>query len=337
MKVVITGGTGFVGRLLTASLLARGELTGPSGKPEPIDSVVLLDSVIGEVTGTAIGRGTELVEGDVTDPGLLRSIVDRDDISVFHLASMVSAACELNFDGALDVNVGGARTVLEACRARGSRPRVVFASSVAAFGGDAVGDVVTDATKFTPETTYGTTKAICELLMNDYTRKGSVDGRSARLPTVVIRPARPNAAASSWVSGLFREPLSGQECVIPVDIGTRVVLSGYRTIVENLIRVHELDGGALGKDRGCNLPGLSPTAEEMIAALRRVADKPLGDIRLQRDPKIEAILGTWPQQWGAVRAVELGLARDESLESIIQEYREDFGDRAAPTDNQRGR
>jgi nucleoside-diphosphate-sugar epimerase len=272
--------------------------------------------------------GAELVAGDVTNPEVLRSVIDRDDVSVFHLASMVSAACEVDFDAALDVNIGGARAVLEACRARASRPRLVFVSSVAAFGGEVAGDIVTDNTKLTPENTYGMTKAVCELLLNDYTRKGFLDGRSARTPTVVIRPGRPNAAASGWVSGLFREPLSGQETVVPVDLGFRVAISGYRTVVENLVRLHEVDGDALGIDRGCNLPALNPSAEEMIATLRRVVDKPLGDIRMERNPAIVAVLGSWPQQWGSARAIGLGLKGDINLEQIIQEYREDFGDRA---------
>ena len=197
----------------------------------------------------------QLVTGDVADAGRLREVVDQDDISVFHLASMVSAECEVDFDAALRVNLDGGRAVLEACRARGSRPRLVFSSSIAAFGGLAPSEVATDSTKLTPATTYGTTKAICELLVNDYTRKGFLDGRTARLPTVVIRPGRPNAAASSWVSGIFRERLNGEECIVPVDPGTRVPLAGYRTVVENLVRLHELGPKVLGSDRGTKSSG----------------------------------------------------------------------------------
>ena len=154
---------------------------------------------------TGLDHRAQVAIGDITDPEVVRAVVDRDDTSVFHLASMVSAGCELDFDGALAVNLDGCRAVLEACRPR-SRPRLVFSSSVAAFGGLGPEEVASDSTKVTPQTTYGVTKAICELLVNDYTRKGFVDGRSARLPVVVIRPGRPNAAASSWVSGIFREP-----------------------------------------------------------------------------------------------------------------------------------
>ncbi len=325
MKVVVTGGAGFLGRRLALRLLDRGSLIGPSNAQEPIDSLVLVD--VGAAPGPTDGLDgrAEFVIGDVTEPELVRTLVDRDDISVFHLASMVSAGCELDFDNALRVNIGGASAVLDACRARGAQPRFVFTSSIAAFGGLAVSDVAGDTTKLTPETTYGTTKAICELLLNEYTRKGFVDGRSARLPTVVIRPGRPNAAASSWVSGVFREPLNGNECVLPVDPRTRVPISGYRTIVDNLIRMHEVDGATLGADRALNLPSLDVTAQEMIDELRQTAsDRALGPIRIHPDPVIEAIIGGWPQRWSSERATAIGFVRDESVEAIIRSYVADF-------------
>ena len=206
MKVLITGGTGFLGLMLARRLLSRGELTGPSGKPEAIDSVVLLDAVAPASRPDGLDSRVEIRSGDISETGLVTSLVDRRDISVFHLASMVSYGSELDFDGAMRVNLDGGRSVLEACRRQAQGCRLVFTSSIAAFGGDAMPDVVSDNTKLTPETTYGTTKAICELLINDYARKGFVDGRTARLPTVVIRPGRPNAAASSWVSGISASP-----------------------------------------------------------------------------------------------------------------------------------
>ena len=202
----------------------------------------------------------------------------------------------------LAVNIDGCRSVLEACRARGSRPRLVFSSSVAAFGGLAPSEVATDSTKLTPGTTYGTTKAICELLVNDYTRKGFLDGRTARLPTVVIRPGRPNAAASSWVSSIFRERLNGEECTVPVDPGTRVPIAGYRTVVENLVRLHELGPHALGPDRALNLPSLELTAQEMIDGLSAAVQRPLGRVHFRPEPAVEAIFATWAQHASSDRA-----------------------------------
>jgi D-erythronate 2-dehydrogenase len=324
LKVLITGGTGFLGLMVARRLLLRGELTGRSGKPEPIDSVVLFDAAVPPQRPDGLGSRVEILSGDISDTGLVTSLVDRPDISVFHLASMVSYGSELDFDAAMRVNLDGGRAVLEACRRQAEGCRLVFTSSIAAFGGDAMPEVVTDSTKLTPETTYGTTKAICELLVNDYARKGFVDGRTARLPTVVIRPGRPNAAASSWVSGIFREPLNGEECVVPVELTTRVPLSGYRTVVENLIRLHELDSEGLGNDRALNLPGLDVTGHEMVAALRNAAHRALGPINVRPDPAIMKIFATWATRSSSERAVAMGLARDDDVESIVRAYMEDF-------------
>ncbi|MBO0870470.1 MAG: NAD-dependent epimerase/dehydratase family protein [Micromonosporaceae bacterium] len=328
MRVVITGGAGFIGTMLATRLLQLGELTVASGWVEPIDSLVLLDLAH---TGPAPDDPRlQRVTGAVTDAELLRTLVDRPEVCVFHLAAMVSAACEADFDGALETNLDGTRTVLEAVRAQAGRnhrgvPRVVFASSVAAFGGDAVTSAVSDATKLTPETTYGMTKAIGELLVNDYTRRGYVDGRSARLPTVIIRPGKPNAAASSWVSGLFREPLHGDEAVLPVGFGTRHPVTGYRTLIDNLVRLSEVDGQDIGVDRGVNLPALSVTAEQMVGALKAAAPgRALGPIVHRPDPSIERIFAGWAQHSSFDRATRLGLCTDTGLEAIIQQYIEDF-------------
>lgn len=329
MKVLVTGGGGFLGRLLAGRLLERGALTGPSGRAEAIDSLVLLD-VAHPPMGPDLAGGADpgggrvrLVTGDVTDGTLVRSLVDGET-SVFHLASMVSAGCEADFDGALRVNLDGGRAVMEACRATGAAPRLVFSSSIAAYGGDAVAGVVSDTSRLTPETTYGTTKVICELLVNDYTRKGFLDGRSARLPTVAIRPGRPNAAATSWVSGLFREPLAGEECVVPVEPSTRLPISGYRTVVDNLIRLHEVDGAALGNDRGLNLPALAVSVHEMLAGLRAAADRPLGPVVARPDPAVTRMFSTWASRSSFDRALALGMLADPDVESIVRAYIEDF-------------
>jgi nucleoside-diphosphate-sugar epimerase len=324
MLIVITGGTGFLGQQLARRLLARGELTGGSGRPESIERLVLLDAAPAPMQPLWADARVATIVGDITDRELLSNVVDRDDVSVFHLASMVSAGAEADFDGALRVNLDGGRAILEACRARGGVPRLVFTSSIAAFGGEPIAESVSDSSKLTPETTYGTTKAICELLVNDYSRKGFLDGRSARLPTVVIRPGRPNAAASSWVSGILREPLNGEETTLPVEPDTGVPISGYRTIVENLIALHELPGSALGVDRAVSLPALNVTAGEMLEALQRASDRPLGTVHVEPDPTVTDFFCRWAQHSSFERATRLGLSRDESLEGVIGEYIEDF-------------
>ena len=195
MKVIITGGAGFLGQRLAHRLLSDGSLDLEPGRTETIEHLVLADLHPPADQRLLSDRRVEVVHSGVAGPELRQAIAEAGDLIVFHLASMVSAECEADFDAALRVNLDGIRTILEACRARAVRARLVFASSIVAFGGISPDQVVSDLTKLAPETTYGMTKAIGELLVNDYSRKGYVDGRSARLPTVVIRPGRPNAAA----------------------------------------------------------------------------------------------------------------------------------------------
>jgi nucleoside-diphosphate-sugar epimerase len=325
VKVVITGGTGFVGLTLARRLLALGKLTGPSGKAEAIDEMVLFDVVTPTARPAGLDDRVKIVAGQIAERDQVAALIDRDDVSVFHLASVVSGEGEQDFDLAMRVNLDGTRHLLEACRARGSRPRLVFTSSIAVFGGDGMPPKVGDAVKQTPQTTYGMTKAIGELLINDYSRKGFLDGRSARLPTVIVRPGKPNKAASSFASGVFREPLNGVDCILPV--GEQVVMPvlGYRATVENLIRLHELDGTRLGTDRAVSLPSLDVTVAEMIASLKRVAgNRHLGEIRVERDPFIEKIVAGWPVGAEAARARKLGLVTDDGLDAIVRGYIEDF-------------
>lgn len=329
MKVVITGGTGFIGQRLAQALLQRGKLTGPDGAESEIDELLLFDAApLAARPGWADER-VVLRAGDIADAATVRALVDRDDISVFHLASVVSGGGEKDFDLALRVNLTGGLNVFEACRARSKSeaglPRVVFASSIAVFGGAAMPPVVGDYAKQTPQTTYGATKAICELLVNDYTRKGFFDGRSARLPTVIVRPGKPNAAASSFVSGLFREPLNGETCRVPVSEDTVMPLLGYRSIVAGLVALHEADGALLGDDRAVSLPSLTVTVRDMVDALQRVArNRRLGEIVFEPDPFIQRICDGWPKDASYERATRLGLPRDASLDVIVENYIEDY-------------
>ena len=295
-------------------------------RPE-IDSLVLFDAHVPDALPNGLDDRVTMVEGDISDRVQVAAIIDRDDIGVFHLASVVSAGGEQDFDLAMRVNFDGGRHILEALRARKGTPRIVLASSLAVFGGPDMPEAVTEMTRVVPQTTYGMTKAIGELMINDYTRKGFIDGRAARLPTVIIRPGAPNAAASGFASGVFREPLSGQDYVLPVVMDTRMMVIGARSAIAGLTGLMDADGEGLGADRVVNLPNNAYAVTDMIAALERVAAEngiTFGPVTPKPDPAIEAIVKSWPLAMEDSRARALGLPADESLEAIIREYIADW-------------
>lgn len=326
MKVVITGGTGFVGRRLARALAARGELAGPGGSRQSIDEIVLFDAVAPEGS-VPEAPDAAVVKGDLADPASVAGAIDRPDIAVFHLGAMVSGGCEEDFDGAWQVNVEGTRNVLEAARAVGSAPRLVFTSTMGAFGGDYVREPVGDFTKQSPQTTYGVSKSIGELLVNDYARKGFVDARAARLATVIVRAGKPNMALSSYASAVIREPLAGIDYVCPVAAETSMPMIGYETCVGCLIRMAELDGDEIGPDRTVNVPGLSASVTEMLEALHRVAgDRSLGKVTIDADPLVAKVTSGWPRDTDNRRSAQLGLPKDRNVDEIIQTYIRDYVD-----------
>jgi nucleoside-diphosphate-sugar epimerase len=325
MKVVITGGAGFLGIMLARRLLGLADMPGPGGERLKVDEVILFDKTVPTQRPAGIDQRARFAAGEISDKAAIDRLIDRRDIGIFHLASVVSGGGEADFDLAMRVNLTGHLHLLEAARALGSRPRVVFASSIAVFGGSAMPKIVGDTTKQLPQTTYGMTKAVGELLINDYSRKGFIDGRAARLPTVIIRPGKPNAAASSFASGVFREPLNGVECVLPVGLDTVMPVAGYRTVIEGFLRLYEADGQALGDDRAISFPALDASVEAMIGSLKRVAtNRKLGPIRVQRDLIIERIVAGWPTGSSFERALALGLPREPDLDSIVRAYIADF-------------
>jgi len=322
MKVLITGGAGFLGQRLARKLLERGELTGADGAAQKIDQLVLLD--VAAASGLNDPR-VRTVVGDITERSVLDDAIDTSTQAIFHLAAVVSGQAEADFDLGMRINLDASRTLLEVCRARGHRPRVVFTSSVAVYGG-ALPEIVQDDTALNPQSSYGTQKAIAELLLCDYTRRGFVDGRVLRLPTISVRPGRPNAAASSFASGIIREPLNGASAVCPVGAETRLWLLSPRGAIDSLIAGCEIDATALGHRPVINLPGLSVSVAEMIEALREVAgEEAVARIAWQPDPRVEKIVGSWPGRWDTTRAERLGLKADDSFVEVIRAYLEDRG------------
>src|SRR5437660_7327926 len=279
MRIVITGGCGFLGRRVALKLLAEGSPLGP------IDELVLFDNAPSALPLPDDKRLT-ITTGDIADPTTVARVIAPGTDAVFHLAAVVSGQAEADTDLGYRVNLDGTRAVLDACRALGTAPRLVFASSLAVYGGRLPASVGDD-TALTPQTSYGTQKAIGELLVNDYSRKGFVDGRALRLPTVVVRPGRPNRAASTFASSIIREPLSGQDTVCPVTPDTVMALASPRRIVEGLVHALALPGTAFGASRSLQLLGFSVAVGEVAAALRRAGGEvAYARIRWQPDPQI---------------------------------------------------
>src|SRR5436305_1017647 len=284
MRVVITGGCGFLGQRVALQLLARGE----------VEELVLFDNASAALPLQEEKR-LSVVTGDIADPEAVRRVISIGTHSVFHLAAVVSGQAEGDTDLGYRVNLDGTRAVLDACRMLGTCPRVVFASSLAVYGG-ALPPAVGDDTPLTPQTSYGTQKAIGELLVNDYSRKGFVDGRAVRLPTVVVRPGRPNRAASTFASSMIREPLAGREAVCPVSPDTVMALASPRRIVAGLLHAHDLPADAFGGSRSLQLPGFSVAVGEMAAAVGRAGGQAAyARIYWEPDPQIQQIISGWPR------------------------------------------
>jgi len=320
MKVLITGGAGFLGQKLAKQLLARGSLKDSDGVDQKIDKLLLVDVVEANDFGD---QRVKVIAGDISNPELMQQLITTEIQSIFHLAAIVSGQAEADFELGMRINLDAARLLLEACRSAGHKPKIVFTSSVAVYGGT-LPEMVLDTTALNPQSSYGAQKAICELLLNDYTRKGFVDGRVLRLPTISVRPGAPNKAASSFASGIIREPLNGKPSICPVSPDLRIWLLSPRYAIESLIAGHDLHSSVLGLNKSINLPGVSVTVGQMIESLRKISgDQVAARISVEPDSKVEAIVRSWPGAWDASRAKSLGLKADSNFESIIKAYIED--------------
>ena len=320
MKVLITGGAGFLGQKLAKQLLARGSLKDSDGVDQKIDQLLLIDVVEANDFGD---QRVKVIAGDISNPELMQQLITTEIQSIFHLAAIVSGQAEADFDLGMRINLDAARLLLEACRSAWHKPKIVFTSSVAVYGGT-LPEMVLDTTALNPQSSYGAQKAICELLLNDYTRKGFVDGRVLRLPTISVRPGAPNKAASSFASGIIREPLNGKPSICPASTDLRIWLLSPRYAIESLIAGHDLHSSVLGLNKSINLPGISVTVGQMIESLRKISgDQVAARISVEPDSKVEAIVRSWPGAWDASRAKSLGLKADPNFESIIKAYIED--------------
>jgi D-erythronate 2-dehydrogenase len=319
MKIVITGGGGFLGQRVARELLERGQVNDADGKAQPIRELVLVD--IAQPPKGLLGAKARYAIGDATDPMFITETIGSDTDAIFHLAAVVSGAAEADFDLGMRVNLDGTRGLLEACRRLRKPPRLIFTSSIAVFGVP-LPELVTDATTPIPQNSYGIQKLIGELLVGDYSRKGFIDGRAVRLPTVSIRPGKPNAAASSFASGILREPLNGVEAVCPVEPETELWLISPRLAVKCLLHAFELPSEKLGVIRSLSLPGITASVREMVVSLERIAGPAAAKrIRWEPDEKIKAIVKSWPARFDTARADSLGFPRDKGgFDRIIADY-----------------
>ena len=320
MKVLITGGAGFLGRRLAAKLLQLGTLKNAELREEKIQQITLFDMV------PALGFNDpriRVVTGDVSDAEALEGVIDEDTSSIFHLAAVVSSQAEDDFDLGLSINLDASRRLFEACRKLGHTPKVIFASSLAVYGG-ALPEVVQDDTALQPKTSFGVQKAITELLLSDYSRKGYIDGRALRLPTIAVRPGKPNKAATSFTSSIIREPLNNVQTVCPVTMDMKLWLMSPRQAIDCMIHGHNLGAEAFGQRHVLNLPGVTVTVRDMVDVLGRIAGEPATRlIRWEANPAIQRIIHTWPTRWDMSRAHMLGFKGDSDFESIVRAFIKD--------------
>jgi nucleoside-diphosphate-sugar epimerase len=314
MHILITGAAGMIGRKLVARLVAAGALNG-----KPIDKLTLID-VSAPQKPQGFAGSVVTSAGDIADAAAAhRAVAGRPDV-IFHLAAVVSGEAELDFEKGVHVNLDGSRALIEAIRATGEgyRPRLVFTSSIAVFGAP-FPETIADDFHLTPLTSYGTQKAIVELLLADYTRRGFLDAIGIRLPSIVVRPGRPNKAASGFFSSIIREPLAGEEAVLPVEDSVLHWHASPRAAVGFLVHAAGVDREKLGPRVNLTMPGVCCTVAEQIAALRRIAgDKVAARIRREPDPLVARIVAGWPSRFDPRRALALGFKAEASFDEIIR-------------------
>jgi nucleoside-diphosphate-sugar epimerase len=317
MRVLIIGAAGMVGRKLAQRLVGDGVLGA-----QAIDSISLVDVMPPPIPPGALRINT--VVCDMAEPGAVGDLITARPEVIFDLAAVVSGEAEVDFEKGYRVNLDATRHLLEAVRtAEDYRPRLVFSSSVAVFG-PPIPDVIGDEQATTPATSYGTQKAIAELLLADYSRRGFIDGVGIRLPTICVRPGAPNRAASGFFSNIIREPLNGQEAVLPVSRDVRHWFASPRAAVQFLVQAATIDTDKLGLHRSLTMPGVSATVDEEIAALRRVAgDQAVALIREEPDEMIARLVDGWPRAFDARRAAALGFVAEAGFDEIVRVYVED--------------
>lgn len=327
MRVLITGAGGFIGRRLAQALLDARNLR-VDDRDIIVSELVLCDVAEWEAPLAPVGVTICQEIGDIGDAALVARLFGSGFDVIYHLAAVVSSAAEADFELGMNVNFELTHTLLKAARQqkeRSSLPRFIMASSVAVFGGD-MPDVITDYTAATPQSSYGAQKAMCELLINDYSRKGFINGMVLRLPTVVVRPGKPNKAASTFASSIIREPLNGEQATCPVPPETAMFITSPKQVVDSFLRALSVKIDLLAPNCTINLPGLAVTVGEMVDALARMQGEDVRKlIQWTNDPVIRGIVEGWPAQFETLRATGLGFSVDASMDEIIAAFIHDYG------------
>lgn len=321
MRIIIFGGAGFLGKKLAIELMCRDKISIGGQPAKQLTKLVLFDKT--KANDLPADSRLEILEGDICDPSSLQALLEMPAEAIFHLAAIVSGEAEKDFELGMRVNLHATLNLLELCRTLQQKPVLIFASSCAVFGGE-LSETIYDHTTPTPQSSYGTQKAMTDLLINDYSRRGFIDGRALRLPTIAIRPGKPNAATSSFVSSIIREPLVGQPANCPVSSETKVWILSPKKVTENFVHSLELDAENLGTNRVINLPGLTTSVTEMVHHLGDIAGEETTKlIDWQPDPFIQSIVLTWPPHFVTQRGLALGFKHDASVGEIIQSHIEE--------------
>ena len=308
MKALVTGAAGFIGSRICGALL--------EGGLGPVSTIVAVDTTAQRVTDSRV----DVRLGTITDTAFVSSLFDGDVDVIFHLAAVLSGQAEAEFDVGMQVNVDGTRNMLEACRQLSDVPRFVFSSTVAVYGGS-LPPIVPEDAPLLPETSYGAAKAIAEIFVSEYSRRGFVDGVSCRVPTVAVRPGAPNSALSSFVSGIIREPIAGIDTLCPVPVDTPLWISSPDVLTRNLLHAARFPTSSLAGNRRVNLPGITATPTEMLDSLERLAGAAArARVCCEIDPYVTRVVRGWPGAFDVSRALSLGFAADPDIDSIVGQF-----------------
>lgn len=325
MRILVTGAGGFIGKGLVSALLQERTLSIGSGEADPIEEIIATDPDAAALDALPDDPRIQRLSGELNDAEFRKELFSKPISSIFHLAATQAADVETDFDRGIQMNLLTTLNLMEEGRAHGYMPRFVYPSSIAAFGGP-LPDIVDDKVPCTPQSSYGTWQAIVELLINDYSRQGFLDGRALRLPIVLVGPPGSQSPVFDRISAIVREPLKGQDAISPLDKHIRLPVASVRRVADALIGLHEIRPDRFGHTRIMNLPSLTVTVEDMVEALQQLkSERRIGEVFWHRDDQLQAIVESWPHQLASAEASRHGLKADQTFDDILRAILENRG------------